>query len=129
MISWYRLCMSMWVLSSDLEETLRVFQRVDQRIDFRRRRVEVERGSRRRLDAEASVRRLRAVMAGPDRDAERVEHLAHVVRVHAVELEADRAAAVDRLGGPEDRESADLLQTLQRVRRDGLLVRGDRLHA
>ena len=37
-------------------------------------------------------------MSGADGDAQRVEHLADVVRVHAVELEADGSPAVDRLG-------------------------------
>ena len=51
-------------------------------------------------DAEAAHQRLRAVVAGADADALAAEDLGDVVRVHAVEVEGDRAAALRDVGGP-----------------------------
>ena len=70
-----------------------------------------------------------AVVTAADRDPAGVQQLHHVVRVDAVERERDRSPAVHRLGRPEDPQSGNSLETLQRVRRDRVLVSGDRVHA
>src|SRR5215831_9783161 len=104
MISWYSAFMSMAVTPSTppTEEPRRRLEPLDELVDLGLRRVEVERRARRRLDAEPRVRRLRAVVARAYGDPPRVEQLRDVVRVHAVELEADRAAPVNRLAWSED---------------------------
>jgi len=63
------------------------------------------------------VQRLRAVMSGPHRDAQVIENLADVVRVHARDIERDSAAAVLRRRGPENAHAVDLPQRVERVRR------------
>ena len=63
------------------------------------------------------------MVAGAHGDAAAVEHLRDVVRVDALQLEADRSPALGRVERAEDGQPRDRLQALQRVRRDGLLVR------
>ena len=75
------------------------------------------------------MQRPRAVVTGPDRDAELVEHLADVVRVHALDLERDGAAAVLCRQRPEDAHAFDLAQRPERMRGQRLLVRGHVVHA
>src|SRR5690242_8260116 len=95
MMSWYSASRSMG--SVQLEVAAGVFQRLDERVDLRRGRVEVRRHARRGLHAEALVRRLRAVVTGTHCDAAGVQDLRDVVRVHALELEGDGAAALGRV--------------------------------
>src|SRR6516164_9227490 len=106
MISWYMssscivpsVTLSRYTLFRCLcpEELLGVADAVRQGVDLGVGVVQVERRPVGGLAAEGAVQRPRAVVAGPDRDAELVEHLADVVRVHALDLERDRAAAVLR---------------------------------
>src|SRR5674476_967908 len=106
-----------------------MFDTVDENVNLGFGRVEVERGPCRRLDAESLVYWLRAVMTRTHRDPLRIQQLAHIVRVDAVDLEADRAAPVDGLLRSDDREAVHLLHSPERVGRDGLLVGRDGLHA
>jgi hypothetical protein len=75
------------------------------------------------------VQRPRTVMPGPHRDAQFVQHLPDVVRVHAIDLERDRAAAVLGAVRPENPDPGKIPQQVKRVRRERLLVRGDVVHA
>src|SRR5215469_7657417 len=88
--------------SRHLEEPLRLAYSLGQRVDLVEGVVQVERGPGAGLDAERPVQRPGAVVPGPDGDAVLVEHLADVVRVHAVDLEGDRGAPAGRRRGPED---------------------------
>lgn len=69
------------------------------------------------------------MVAGADGYTLGVEHLAQVVRVHALDRKGDRAAAV--VGGkrPGDPEAVDTLHLLQGVGGELALVRLDVLHA
>ena len=83
-------------------------------IDFGRRVVEIEARPRAGGDAEPVVQRLRAVVAGADRDALLVEQLGDVVRMRLRRREAHDAGLV--LGRrAEDPQAVDLLQPLVRV--------------
>jgi len=75
------------------------------------------------------VQRPRAVVPGPDGDAEVVEHLPDVVRVHLGHLERHGAAAVLCRVGTQDPHPGDLAKRGQRVRGQGFLVRRDVVHA
>src|SRR6476659_4062149 len=111
MISWYSESRSM---SVHLEVLLGVLQPLDERVYLGRSRVQVRRHPGRALHAEPLVGRLGAVVAGPDRDAAAVQHLADVLRVHAVDLEGDRTATqVGRLRA-EHGQAADGGQPLAR---------------
>ena len=66
-------------------------------------------------DPEPAVQRPGAVVADPDRDAAVVEHLADVVRVHAVDHERHRTAAVARASvRPDDPDPGHLREPVQR---------------
>jgi hypothetical protein len=82
----------------------------DQRVDLSRRRVEIGRRARRRGDAETLMDRPPAVVTGANRDTDGVKHLRDVVRVHLVEGEGDRAAALDRFGRPENPDAVERAQ-------------------
>src|SRR5215469_5461886 len=132
MISWYMssscivpsVTLSRYTLFRCLcpEELLGVADPVRQGVYLADRVVHVERRPVGRLAAERAVQRPRAVVAGPDRDAELVEHLADVVRVHALDLERDRPAAAVGVQRPEDAHARDGADDLKRVRRQQLLV-------
>ena len=77
--------------------------------------VEVEARARRRRDAEPRHQRLRAVVAGADRDALPVEHLRDVVRVDPVDVERDDPGAALRRRAVA-RDAVDLAELLERVR-------------
>src|SRR6266567_1697754 len=111
------------------EELLGVADAVGQGVDLGVRVVEVEARPVGCLAAEGAVQRPRAVVTRPDRNAELVEYLADVVRVHALDLERDGSAAVLRGQRPEDADALDLAERLKRVRGQCLLVRGDVVHA
>ncbi len=70
-----------------------------------------------------------AVVAAADRDPAGVQHLHHVVRVHAGDVERDGAPPVHRLCRPQQDQSLDAGELVQRVRGELHLVRGDRVHA
>src|SRR5579862_8333968 len=95
---------------SDPEELLRVPYTFGELVDLGVRVVHVEAGAVGRLAAQCPVQRPRAVVPRPDGDAQLVEHLADVVRVHAFHLESDGAAAI--LGGhrPDDPDAGDLAE-------------------
>src|SRR5258708_7540872 len=82
------------------EEPLREPDALAERVGLLAGVVQVERRAGASLHAERAVQRPGAVMARPHRDAPVVEHLAGVVRVHALHRERKRAAAVRRVGGP-----------------------------
>src|ERR1700729_744112 len=75
--------------------------------------VEVERGPGAGPHAERAVQRPGAVVSGPHRDAQVIEHLADVVRVDPFDGERDRAAPVRGFGGPEDAQPLDLAEDVQ----------------
>src|SRR5215472_4148969 len=79
------------------------------------------------LDAERPMQRPGAVVPGAHRHAPIVEHLADVMRVHAIQDERDRAAPVPRLGGPDDSQAVDLPEGVQGAGEQHLLVRPDRV--
>ena len=79
--------------------------------------------------AEAAHQRLRAVVAGAHADVLAVEELGDVVRVHAVDLEGDHAAARVGVGRAETRDAGDLGEPLERVGGQLALVCADALHA
>ena len=79
-----------------------------QRVHFLVRVVHVEGGPGGGLDAERPVQRLRAVVSGPHRDAQVIEDLADVVRVHPVHRERDGAAPVGGRVRPEDAHEVGL---------------------
>src|SRR6266699_5828014 len=97
------------------EELLCSPDAVSQRVDLVRSVVQVEAGPGRRLDAEGPVQRPGAVMTGAHGDAELVEHLAGIVRMHLVDDERHGAAAV--LGGqrPEHPHALDAGQRFERL--------------
>jgi hypothetical protein len=70
-----------------------------------------------------------AALSRADSDAERVEYLADVVRVHLGELETNRATALDWCGGLEDAEPVDGREPLERVGGERVLVCGGLCHA
>src|SRR3712207_7494532 len=90
MISWYIDSSCISVASHSSEELLGRANSVGQRVDVVVAGVHVERGAGRRRDAVAPDHRPGAVVPDPDGDAEVVEHLADVVRVDALDGEADR---------------------------------------
>src|SRR3954469_10438346 len=116
-------------MSAHLEVLLGVLQPLDERVYFGRRRVQVRRHPGRALHAEAFVRRLRAVVPGAYGDAAAVEQLADVVRVHALELEGDRATAQRSVLRAEHGQPGHRREALERVAGDRLLVRTDVVHA
>ena len=79
--------------------------------------------------AEAAHQRLRAVVAGAHADALAAEDLGHVVRVDALDREADQRAALVEVGGAVDRQALDLGEPLERVGRDLAAVLAHRVHA
>src|SRR6476661_4390275 len=119
MISWYRASRSM---SANLEVLLGVLQPLDERVYLARCRVQVRRHAGRALHAVPLVRGLRAVVPGADGDPAAVEHLAHVVRVDAVDLEGDRATTRGRVLRAEHGQPGHGREPLQRVAGDRLLV-------
>src|ERR1700678_634475 len=95
MICWY--IDSTCITSPHTEEALGVADCFRQGVDLFWGVVDVERGARACGHAQGPVQRRGAVMVGAHRDAELIEDLADVVRVHAGYVEGDRAAPV--LGG------------------------------
>ena len=75
------------------------------------------------------MQRPRAVVPGAHRDTQLIQHLPDIVRVHAVDLERDGAAAVLGAVRPEKPDPGKIPQQVKRVCREGLLVRGDVVHA
>src|SRR5688572_23563580 len=125
MISWYSESSAASIGSTHLEVRTRVVETLDQRVDLRRRRVEVGRDASRGLYAEACMCGLRAVMSGAHRDAARVEHLGDVVRVHARQLEGDRSTPRGGIQRPQHSHARHRGQALEGIAGDGLLVRVD----
>src|SRR3984885_4681860 len=111
------------------EELLGLAHALGQRLDLVVGVVHVERRPRAGLHAEGAVQRPGAVVVGTHGDAELVEQLTDVVRVHAVDRERYGTAPV--LGGQraEDAHAVDGAERLERVRGELLLVRGHVLHA
>src|SRR5260370_13342127 len=111
------------------EEALSVADSVRQGLHLVMGVVHVEGGPGAGLHAQGPVQRPGTVVAGAHRDAQLVEHLPHVVRVDAFDLERDGAAAI--LGGvrPEDAHASQLAQGVERVRGQRLLVRRHVAHA
>ncbi len=62
--------------------------------------VRRDRHARRAVEVEAVHQRLGAVMAGAHRNAERIQRLRHIVRVHAVQHERHDGIAVLQAGRP-----------------------------
>src|ERR1700733_3236446 len=86
------------------EEPLGLPDPIGQRVGLLLGVVQVERGPGAGPHAARPVQRPGAVVAGPHRDAQVVEDLADVVRVHALDLERDRtppACCLGRIGGAE----------------------------
>jgi hypothetical protein len=50
------------------------------------------------------------VVSGPHLDAEVVEHLTDIVRVHALDLEGHRSPTIDRGRRPEDPHAGNIRQ-------------------
>src|SRR5438034_6145257 len=71
------------------EDTACFVDAVDQAVYFPGHRVEVEAGAVRGRDAQPRHQRLAAVVSGANRYALGVEHLRHVVRVDALDVEGD----------------------------------------
>src|SRR4029453_14814603 len=119
MISWYMFpsCIS-GSTSYRSEELLGRANSVGQRIDVVVAGVHVERRAGRRRDAVPPDDRPGAVVPDTDGDAQVVEHLAHVVRVDAVDGEGDRSPAGDGVGRADHRHARDLRGLLQRVPRE-----------
>src|SRR6478735_7133912 len=113
---------------SDTERLLDLPQPGDEPVDVVRDRVEVEARARRGGDAEARHQRLRAVVARANRDVLPVEDLRDVVRVHALELEADDAGAAVR-GRAEHTDALDLGERVHRLHDELVLMRLDRVEA
>src|SRR5271166_882561 len=111
------------------EETLGVADPVREGIYLGVGVVHVERRPGAGLNPQRAVQRPGAVVAGAHRDAQLVEHLAHVVRVNAVHLERDGTTAVLGGIGPEDANAAEFAQRVEGVRGERLLVRGHVPHA
>src|SRR5439155_11485190 len=103
------------------EDTASLVDAVDEPVDLLAHRVEVEARAVRGRDAEPRHQRLAAVMPGPNRDTFGVEHLRHVVRVNALDVERDDSRAA--VGGrPVGREAGNLGEPVERVRRELRLV-------
>jgi MFS family permease len=81
---------------SELQDVPDGLQPVEQPVHVGARVVHGERRARRRRYAELAHQRLRAMMPGPDADADAPQDLADVVRVRAVERERDERATVRR---------------------------------
>src|SRR4029453_14071321 len=79
-------------------------------------------------DAESTHERHRAVMAGPDGDAFRVEQGRHVVRVQAVDGERDDGAPADTGWRAGDRHARNLRQPFMGLASQGALVLTDAIH-
>src|SRR3954463_15683893 len=107
---------------SGSEELSRALERVGELVDLGLRVVDEERGARGRGDAQLLRERLRAVVPGADRDPLLVEELREVVRVDAVDLEREDAAALLRALRPVDL-GAEAAEALEPVRDEALLVR------
>src|SRR5262245_41927544 len=90
-------------------------------VDVVGRVVEVEAGAVRRGDAELAHERLAAVVAGADRDAVEVEELGDIVRVRALDVEADDAGALLSRRAVE-RDARDLAEPIERVPGEEVLV-------
>ena len=87
------------------EELLSLRQRFDQRVYVGFVVVHVERGSRRRRNAELTHQRFRTMVAGSYAHGVLVEDLAHVVRMDPVEQERHRPASTVEVGRTVDREA------------------------
>src|SRR5580698_8689992 len=111
------------------EKLLCLAHALGQRLDLVVGVVHVKRGSRGGLQTERAMQWPGAVMVCTHCDAQLVEQLADVVRMHALHRERYGAAPV--VGGQraEDAHALDGAERLERVRGELLLVRGDVLHA
>src|SRR3954470_24982975 len=102
MISWYSESRGRLIPGSSSEVLPHLEQALDHRVDLLRGGVEVERRAGGGRHAEPLADRARAVVAGAYGDAARVEDLAHVVGVHPVDDERDRAAVLVGRVRPDD---------------------------
>src|SRR5439155_16189568 len=93
----------------------RLLDALDEPVDLPGEAVEVEARAVRGRDAELGHQRLAAVVAGADRDAVHVQHLRHVVRVDALEVEGDDPGAALRRR-PVEADARDLRQPFDRLR-------------
>ena len=91
--------------------------------------VEVERRPSSGRHSETDAHRVGTVVADPHLHSERVEHLAHVVRVDTSQDERDRAAPVHHRVRPDDPQVRNGGQGVQRVRGELPFVLRHRLHA
>ena len=89
--------------------------------------VERQRRAAGRRHAEELHQRMRAMVAGADRDAFQVEQGGQVVRMRAFDQEADHRRLVRR--GAEDAQAVDLAQLLGEVRQQFCFARLDVGHA
>ena len=80
----------------ELEYPTDGLESVEKPVDVLARVVHRERGARRRRYAKLAHQGLRAMMPGPDADADSTENLPDVVRVRAVERERDERSAIRR---------------------------------
>src|SRR5205085_267922 len=111
---------------SDTECLFHLVQPRNEPVDVVRDRVEVEAGTSRRGHAETRHQRLRAVVARAHGDVLPIEDLRDVVRVDALELEADDAGPAV-CGRAEHADPADLGERVHRLHDELVLMRLDRL--
>src|SRR6516225_6619617 len=99
-----------------------------ERVDVVAAVIEIDAGTGRGRDVEALHQRLRAVMPRADGDALRVKDLGDVVRVDALDVEAEDARPVGRLGAVLG-DVLDAVQHVVGIRGEGVLMRLDRVEA
>src|SRR5262245_20992271 len=98
-------------ISGRAEDPLRGADAIGQTVDVVEVVVDREAGARRGRHVEPLHHRLRAVMAGADSDARAVEDLREVVRMDAIDDEADHPGMLVR------RRRAEPVQALDRAER------------
>src|SRR5688500_1753888 len=111
MISWYR--SSSAIRSLPVEEALGGLDGVDERVDLLERVVDVERRACGGGRTQRAHQRLRAVVAGPHRDTLAVHDRADVVRVNALDREADSGSAQLCIPRTVDGHAVDCSQSFQ----------------
>src|ERR671922_2768061 len=99
------------------EDTASLLDAVDQPVDLLGHRVEVEARPVGGRDAEPRHQRLAAVVPRSDGDPLRVEHLRHVVRVNALDVEGDNPRSPVR-GRAVEHDARNLAETFERDRRE-----------
>src|SRR5262245_14553736 len=116
-------------VASAAEELLDLLEPVRELIDVVAGRIDAEARPRSGRQVEALVERHRAVVAGPDRDTEPVEHLGDVVRVDARQVEWHYAAAGVGVQRAVQLDAGDARrQDLERVVDELTLVVADAVH-